>query len=82
MFSASMLITTILGLALIQLLVQLIFFLHLGKGQDSTWNLVVFLTTVSLVLLIVVGSLWIMDHLNTNMTPQDINNYMSSQDGI
>ncbi len=80
--SGSMLIAAIMALAIIQLIVQLIFFLHLGKGQDSTWNLVVFFSTVTLVLIIVVGSLWIMNHLNYNMTPQDINNYMSSQDGI
>ena len=73
--------TIILILAIIQLLAQLIFFLHLGKGEDARWNMVVLLSTVSIILILVVGSIWIMNHLNYNMTPQDINNYMSDQSG-
>lgn len=71
----------ILLLAIVQLFVQLIFFLHLNKGSDRGWNLVVLLSTASIILILVVGSLWIMNHLNYNMTPQDINNYMSNQGG-
>lgn len=71
----------ILVLAIIQLLVQMIFFLHLGKGEDATWNLVVFFSATAIILILVIGSIWIMNHLNYNMTPQDINNYMNDQGG-
>ena len=74
----------ILGLALIQLLVQLIFFLHLNQGADRKWNLVVLLSTVSIILILVIGSIWIMNHLNYNMmaSPTQMNTYIDSQDGL
>jgi cytochrome o ubiquinol oxidase operon protein cyoD len=72
----------ILGLAIAQLIVQLTFFLHLNKGEDSRWNLVVFASTVSIILILVIGSIWIMDHLNYNMSPQQQNDYINGQDGI
>jgi cytochrome o ubiquinol oxidase operon protein cyoD len=71
----------ILSLAVIQVVIQLIFFLHLGKGQDASWNLVVFFSTFTIILILVIGSIWIMGHLNYNMTPQDIQNYMNDQSG-
>ncbi len=54
-------------LALIQLLVQVTFFLRLNAGAEGRWNLMAFLFTVLIVLVIVVGSLWIMFNLNYNM---------------
>ena len=69
----------ILILAIAQLIVQLIFFLHLGQEKGTRWNLAVLLSTLGVILILVIGSLWIMAHLNYNMTPQDINNYMKEQ---
>ncbi|MBI3589095.1 MAG: cytochrome o ubiquinol oxidase subunit IV [Candidatus Liptonbacteria bacterium] len=68
LFVGQMLVVAIIGLALAQFVVQLLFFLHLGKGTDSRWNLVVLLSAISIVLILVIGSLWIMHHLNYNMT--------------
>jgi cytochrome o ubiquinol oxidase operon protein cyoD len=82
LLNGTALIAAIVVLALVQFIVQLIFFLHFGRGEDGSWNLVIFFSTVGIILILVVGSIWIMNHLNYNMTPQDINNYMSSQDGI
>ncbi len=82
MYAHSFLIWMVLILAITQLVVQLIFFLHLGKGQDSNWNLVVFFSTLSIVLILVIGSLWIMNHLNYNMTPTEMNNYMMKSEGM
>jgi cytochrome o ubiquinol oxidase operon protein cyoD len=59
----------------------LVFFLHLGQGKDTKWNLVIMLSTLTIVLIVVIGSIWIMNHLNYNMTPTDINNYMNDQGG-
>lgn len=69
-------------LAIVQLIIQLFFFLHLGKGADSKWNLAAFFSTAFIVLLLVVASIWIMNHLNYNMTPQDVNNYLQKTEGV
>lgn len=68
-------------LALIQLGVQLIFFLHLGDEARPRWQLTAFLFTVIIVLIIVIGSLWIMHNLNYNMSmsPQQMDDYMKIQ---
>ncbi len=57
-------------LALIQLFVQLRFFLHLGKEKAPRWNLIIFLCMVVFLAIVVFGSLWIMNELNDNMIPQ------------
>ena len=79
--SGQLLIGGIIVLALVQCAIQLIYFLHLGKGQNSQWNVIVFFSTFAIILILVIGSIWIMNHLNYNMTPQDINNYMNDQGG-
>ncbi len=75
-------VAAIITLALVQFFVQLTFFLHLGQESKPRWNLVVLLSTISIVLILVVGSLWIMNHLNYNMTPGDMSSYMLNQEGI
>ena|SRR6185437_6082433 len=72
----------ILVLALIQLLVQLIYFLHLGQGQDGGWNLITLFSTFGIVVLLVIGSIWIMDHLNHNMTPDQMMQYIENSENI
>lgn len=59
----------ICSLGLVQAVVQLIFFLHLGSGSHPRWNVVIFLFMFAVLLIVVVGSLWIMAHLNYNMMP-------------
>lgn len=54
----------IVGLGLLQLLIQLLFFLHLGKKSQPKWNMTVFLFLIFIIVIIVGGSLWIMSHLN------------------
>lgn len=60
----------IIGLALVQLLVQLLFFLHLGKENEPRWNVLIFDFTLLVVVILVIGSIWIMNNLHYNMTPQ------------
>jgi cytochrome o ubiquinol oxidase operon protein cyoD len=59
----------ILGLAGVQLLVQLIFFLHLGREDRPHWNLVFLLSCAGIIMIVVIGSVWIMNHLNYLMMP-------------
>lgn len=56
-------VLAITGLALIQLLVQLVCFLHLGREAKPRWNLQVFLFMLVVVGIVVFGSLWIMNNL-------------------
>jgi len=77
-----LLIAAIVALALTQFLVQLVFFLHLGRETRPRWKLAVFLFMIMVILILVFGSLWIMNNLNYRMTPEQINNYMNSQAGL
>jgi cytochrome o ubiquinol oxidase operon protein cyoD len=58
-------------LAIAQMGVHLVFFLHITTGPDSTNNVLALAFGVLIVLLIITGSLWIMAHLNHNMMPMD-----------
>lgn len=74
-----LLITAILALAMVQLAAQLVFFLHLGRGKDGRWNVTLFNFTFFGILVVVAASVWIMYHLNHNMTPMEVNQYLSDQ---
>jgi cytochrome o ubiquinol oxidase operon protein cyoD len=56
-------------LAIAQMGVHLVFFLHISTGRDHTNNVVALAFGVLVVTLIVAGSLWIMANLNVNMMP-------------
>jgi cytochrome o ubiquinol oxidase subunit IV len=56
-------------LAIAQMGVHLVFFLHISTGADNTNNVLALAFGVLVVALIVSGSLWIMAHLNANMMP-------------
>lgn len=58
----------ILGvLAVTQMAVQLVFFLHLGDEVGPRWRLASFGFMLLILVVVVVGSLWVMVHLNNNM---------------
>lgn len=63
-FSYQYIVTFILILALVQLFVQLLFFLHLDRESKPRWNLMVASFAVTVVLILVLGSLWIMHNLD------------------
>jgi len=54
-------------LALAQIGVHLVFFLHLGSGSDSTNNVLALAFGVLIVFLVIAGSIWIIANLNWNM---------------
>lgn len=58
---------SIVAIGIIQLLVQLVFFLHLNLKKDGRENLLAFLFTFLIIGILVVGSLWIMYSMNYNM---------------
>jgi cytochrome o ubiquinol oxidase operon protein cyoD len=56
-------------LAIAQMGVHLVFFLHITTGPDNTNNVLALAFGVLIVTLVVAGSLWIMTNLNDNMMP-------------
>lgn len=58
-------------LAIAQMGVHLVFFLHITTGPDNTNNVMALAFGLLVVLLVVGGSIWIMGHLNHNMMPMD-----------
>lgn len=57
----------ILAFAVLQLLVQVVFFLHLNAESGPKWNLLAFTFTIIVLAILVVGSIWIMYNLDYNM---------------
>jgi cytochrome o ubiquinol oxidase operon protein cyoD len=58
-------------LAIAQMGVHLVFFLHISTGPDNTNNVLALAFGVLIVTLVVSGSLWIMANLDANMLPMD-----------
>lgn len=83
-FPKNVVLGIIASLAIAQFVVQVIFFLHLGHEKGRRWKLVAFSFMLVVVLIVVVGSIWIMDNLNYNMlnSPSQTDQYLHSQDGI
>ncbi len=78
-----MLTYVVMGIAVVQLIVQLVFFLHLGRGNP--WKLITFVSALLIVLIVVIGSLWIMHNLDykmMTMTPEQMEQYMVENEGI
>jgi cytochrome o ubiquinol oxidase operon protein cyoD len=59
----------LLVLAVAQMGIHLIFFLHLTTDPDNANNVLALAFGVLIVCLIVFGSLWVMEHMNHNMAP-------------
>ena len=59
----------LLALAVAQIGVHLVFFLHITSGPEQANNSLALAFGVLIVVLVVGGSMWIMGHLNHNMMP-------------
>lgn len=83
MFAHELLVPLLAVFALSQFVVQLVFFLHLGTERRPRWKQLVFWFMIVVVLILVVGSLWIMQNLNYNMmSPEETTNYMKDHQGF
>jgi len=80
--SGKELLFALIAPAIAQLLVQLVFFLHLGKESRPRWNLTVFLFMLIMVGIVVIGSLWIMHNLDYHMMPHDAEHYLLEEEAI
>ena len=59
----------ITAFAVVQIVVHMIFFLHMNHKSEGGWNMLALIFTIVIVVIAVAGSVWVMYHLNTNMMP-------------
>jgi cytochrome o ubiquinol oxidase operon protein cyoD len=59
----------IMGFAGVQMIVHMIFFLHMNRRAEGGWSIMALLFTIVLVVIALSGSLWVMYHMNSNMMP-------------
>jgi cytochrome o ubiquinol oxidase operon protein cyoD len=56
-------------LAVVQIMVHTVCFLHVNTRSEGGWTLMAYAFTAVMVLIVIAGSLWIMFHINSNMMP-------------
>jgi cytochrome o ubiquinol oxidase operon protein cyoD len=59
----------ILAFALVQVVVHMVYFLHMNPRSEGGWNLIALIFTAVLVVIVLIGTLWVMHHMNANMMP-------------
>ena len=59
----------ILSLAAVQIVVHMVYFLHMNFRSQGGWNMLALIFTAVIVFITLAGSLWVMYHLNVNMMP-------------
>ena len=59
----------IMGFAVVQIVVHMVFFLHMNSKAEGGWTMLALIFTLILVVITLAGSLWVMYHLNANMMP-------------
>ncbi|MET0308969.1 MAG: cytochrome o ubiquinol oxidase subunit IV [Sphingomonas sp.] len=59
----------IMGFAVVQILVHMIFFLHMNRRAEGGWSMMALLFTIVIVVIALSGSLWVMYNMNANMMP-------------
>ncbi len=59
----------ILAFAVVQIVVHMVYFLHMDAKSEGGWNMLALIFTLVLVVITLAGSLWVMYHMNTNMMP-------------
>lgn len=67
--SSSTTAMVILGFAAVQIVVHMIYFLHMNTRSEGGWTMLALIFTTMLVVITLAGSLWVMFHLNHNMMP-------------
>ncbi|MGY4574443.1 cytochrome o ubiquinol oxidase subunit IV [Bradyrhizobium sp. USDA 3256] len=59
----------VLVLAAVQIVVHMVYFLHMNTRSENGWTMMAMIFTVIMVVIGLTGSLWVMHHLNVNMMP-------------
>lgn len=74
------LVTTLVILALggVQMVVHVIYFLHMSTKSEGGWTFMALIFTITLVVIMLASSVWVMYHLNHNMMPMDAHDVMNN----
>jgi cytochrome o ubiquinol oxidase operon protein cyoD len=59
----------VMGLGVVQIVVHMIYFLHMNTRSEGGWTMMALIFTIVIVGITLAGSLWVMHHLNANMMP-------------
>ena len=59
----------VIAMAVVQILVHTVCFLHVNTRAEGGWTLIAYAFTAVLLVIMIAGSVWIMYHLNSNMMP-------------
>lgn len=59
----------IMGFAVVQIIVHMVYFLHMSPKAEGGWSMTSLIFTVIVVGIMLSGSLWVMSHLTSNMMP-------------
>ena len=59
----------IMVFAVVQIIVHMVYFLHMNGRSEGGWNMMGLIFTIVIVVIAVAGSVWVMYHLNVNMMP-------------
>ena len=59
----------VMAFAAVQIVVHMIYFLHLNTSSEGGWTMMALIFTIVMVVIAMTGSLWVMHHLNVNMMP-------------
>lgn len=59
----------ILGFAAVQVVVHVVYFLHLDAKSEQGWNMLATIFTVVLLVILIAGSIWVMHNMNAHMMP-------------
>ena len=59
----------IVAFAVVQIVVHMMYFLHMTPKAEGGWSMTSLIFTLIVVVIMLAGSLWVMHHLNTNMMP-------------
>ena len=59
----------ILAFAAVQIVVHMVYFLHMNTKSEGGWNMLALIFTLVLVVIALAGSMWVMHHMNSNMMP-------------
>lgn len=70
--SSSTTALVVLAFAAVQMVVHMIYFLHMNTKSEGGWSMLALVFTIVVVVITLAGSIWVMYHLNHNMMPMSV----------
>jgi cytochrome o ubiquinol oxidase operon protein cyoD len=67
--SKQLTIAIVVAMAFVQIIVHMIYFLHMNFKTEDGWSMMALIFTIIVVVIALSGSIWVMYHLNVNMMP-------------